>query len=227
MLAREELGVDVVRIWQRARGRRAASSCSPRPARPTRSATGRRRCPPPRPARCELDDGLVFRLITPDGPASAIALHAEPMRELDDDELRFLESLLPDPRRLDLAPRLGRRARAGRAPLPGPDRAPAGGLLPGRVRPRRRAGSTSRRRSSTCSASAPTSGSPTATLWWKRVHPEDRDRLEAEEQRCVETLEPLSIEYRMIDPRRAHRLDPRRGRLRAPRRSTGCWSRAC
>ena len=56
-------------------------------------------------------------------------------------------------------------------------------------------------------------------LWWKRVHPEDRDRLEAEEQRCVETLEPLSIEYRMFDPRRARRLGPRRGRLRAPRRS--------
>ena len=63
-------------------------------------------------------------------------------------------------------------------------------------------------------------------LWWKRVHPEDRDRLEAEEQRCVETLEPLSIEYRMFDPRRARRLGPRRGRLRAPRGSAGCWSRA-
>ena len=34
-------------------------------------------------------------------------------------------------------------------------------------------------------------------LWWKRVHPDDRDRLEAEEQKCVETLDPLSIEYRM------------------------------
>ena len=57
VLAREELGVDVVRIWQRARG-----TAEPRAARLGRrgrrgAATARRRCPPPRPARCGSTTG--------------------------------------------------------------------------------------------------------------------------------------------------------------------------
>ena len=36
------------------------------------------------------------------------------------------------------------------------------------------------------------------SLWWNRVHPDDRERLRIEEERCAETLEPLSVEYRMF-----------------------------
>lgn len=35
-------------------------------------------------------------------------------------------------------------------------------------------------------------------LWWERVHPDDRDRVAANEARCARTLEPLAFEYRMI-----------------------------
>ena len=35
-------------------------------------------------------------------------------------------------------------------------------------------------------------------FWWSRVHPEDRERVELEETKCAQTLEPLSIEYRML-----------------------------
>jgi diguanylate cyclase (GGDEF)-like protein/PAS domain S-box-containing protein len=35
-------------------------------------------------------------------------------------------------------------------------------------------------------------------LWWNRVHPDDRERIAEEEERCARTLERLSVEYRMI-----------------------------
>ena len=35
-------------------------------------------------------------------------------------------------------------------------------------------------------------------LWWNRVHPDDRERIAEEEERCARTLEPLSVEYRMF-----------------------------
>ena len=35
-------------------------------------------------------------------------------------------------------------------------------------------------------------------LWWSRVHPDDRERVAEEEESCARTLEPLSVEYRMI-----------------------------
>ena len=35
-------------------------------------------------------------------------------------------------------------------------------------------------------------------FWWSRMHPDDRDRVALEEARCAQTLEPLSVEYRMI-----------------------------
>ena len=35
-------------------------------------------------------------------------------------------------------------------------------------------------------------------FWWSRIHPDDRERVELEETSCAQTLEPLSIEYRMI-----------------------------
>lgn len=35
-------------------------------------------------------------------------------------------------------------------------------------------------------------------LWWDRVHPDDRDRVREEEERCARDLSRLSVEYRMI-----------------------------
>jgi diguanylate cyclase (GGDEF)-like protein/PAS domain S-box-containing protein len=35
-------------------------------------------------------------------------------------------------------------------------------------------------------------------FWWSRMDPDDRDRVALEEARCAQTLEPLSVEYRMI-----------------------------
>ena len=57
VLAREELGVDVARIWQPAPRTTSPRSWSPRPGRPTRPGTGRRRCPRSRPARSSYPTG--------------------------------------------------------------------------------------------------------------------------------------------------------------------------
>lgn len=35
-------------------------------------------------------------------------------------------------------------------------------------------------------------------LWYKRLHPDDKDRVSSEIERCYDSGEPLSIEYRMI-----------------------------
>ena len=86
-----------------------------------------------------------------------------------------------------------------------------GGALPHarRADPRRscigRPSSATRCRSSTstpgsrsCSASRPPSGSRTPASGWTAIHPDDRERVEAENRRTEETGEPFVIEYRMV-----------------------------
>ena len=144
-----------------------------------------------------LDDGLVFRLVTPDGPASAIALYGEPMRELDDDELRFLETccqiLVWSISRHASVAMLEQAERRYRGLI---ERLPVVSYL-AEYGPGGRWFYVSPQIEHLLGFSAD-EWIADRELWWKRVHPEDRDRLEAEEQRCVETLEPLSIEYRML-----------------------------
>ena len=196
VLAREELGVDVVRIWQRARGNASLELLAS-----AGEADEERHGPPPMPSAetgsLRLDDGLVFRLITPDGPASAIALYGEPMRELDDDELRFLEAccqiLVWSISRHASVAMLEQAERRYRGLI---ERLPVVSYL-AEYGPGGRWFYVSPQIEHLLGFSAD-EWIADRELWWKRVHPEDRDRLEAEEQRCVETLEPLSIEYRML-----------------------------
>ena len=59
---------------------------------------------------------------------------------------------------------------------------------------------TSARSTSSSSATRPRSAWPTGTIWTDRIHPDDRDRVVAEDRRTYETGDPFNVEYRL--PRR-------------------------
>ena len=112
-------------------------------------------------------------------------------------------------------------ARAGRAPLPRADRAPAGRLLPGRVR----AGGQMALRLAADRAPARLPARGVARRPPPLVEPRPprgpRAARGSRRTNCVETLDPLSIEYRMLarDGRVVWIRDE--GALRAPGRGDG------
>ncbi len=196
VLAREELGVDVVRLWQSHEEEAAldlVASAGP--------ADEERHGAPPLPASevgsLELPDGLVFRVITPDVPASAIALHSEEPLEPSPEDLYFLESLCQI-----LIASIVNHATAGRL----------------EHAERRYRGLIERLPMVSYVAEYGADGtwlyvSPQIEqllgysveewladddLWCTRVHPQDRARVIADEERSAQNLEPSAIEYRMI-----------------------------
>jgi len=192
VLARDELRADVVRIWHTPAGYEtqnlvaAAGESGEDAASPP--ATGADGAVP-------LDDGVAFRVATPNAPAIAIAVHGVDA-PLCDDDLSLLESLcvvligsaslngtvaaLADAERryrglIERLPVVSYLAEYG----PGGEWAyvsPQIEQLLGYTAEEWLADSS---------------------LWWSRIHPEDRDWLRAEEERCAQTLEPLSVEYRI------------------------------
>ena len=192
----EELAVDVVRIWKPddAQGNlELLASAGP--------ADDPRHGPPPMPTpeagSLELPDGLVFRITTPDGPASAIALHCEHPREFPAEDLSFLESLcqmlvasISHHATIDQLEQAEARYRGliERLPIVSymAEYGPNGRWFYVSPQIEHLLGFTA------------DEWLEDHELWWSRVHPDDRDRLEAEELRCVDTLAPLSIEYRMV-----------------------------
>ncbi|MDX6581031.1 MAG: hypothetical protein QOI10_215 [Solirubrobacterales bacterium] len=196
LLAREELAVDVVRIWQPCdRDAELGLVASAGPADEDRHG------PPPMPSTeagsLELDDGLVFRLITPDGPATAIALHSDEPREFHGEDLQLLEAMCQI-----LVASISHHATVGalddaeqryrglieRLPLVSyvAEYGADGAWL--YVSPQ----------VEELLGYAPEEWLADNHLWWRLMDPADRERVQLEEDRCAKTLEPSSVEYRMI-----------------------------
>jgi diguanylate cyclase (GGDEF)-like protein/PAS domain S-box-containing protein len=196
VLAREELGADVVRIW------RSGEEDAPLElVASAGDADEARHGPPPMPSSeagsVELADGLVFRVMTPNGPATAIALHSDQPTEPDAEDLYLLESLCQI-----LVASISHHATVGQLEK-------AEGRYRGLVE-----------RLPMVSYLAEYGGdgawlyvSPQieellgytaaewiadSTLWQQRIHPDDRPRVLAEEERSAESLQPGGIEYRMV-----------------------------
>jgi diguanylate cyclase (GGDEF)-like protein/PAS domain S-box-containing protein len=196
IFAREELEVDVVRIWRPAdEGARMALVASAGPA--DEALHG----PPPMPTTesgsHELPDGVVCRLVTPDGPATAIALHTETSREFTADELGVLESLcqmmiasISHHTTLEELEQAENRYRGliERLPIVSylAEYGSAGAWLFISPQIENLIGYTA------------DEWLADKNLWWNHIHPDDRDRVQAAEEHCVETLDSLSIEYRMV-----------------------------
>ena len=198
VLAREELEVEVVRIWQ------PNDLHIDGPLQLVASAGDadeHRHGPPPLPPAAagslELPDGLVFRVNTPEGAETAIAVHAGQPLEFAAEDLAFLESLcqilvgsITHHSNVDQLEQAERRYRGliERLPIVSylAEYGPGGRWL-----------YVSPQIDHLLGYSAD-EWLDDNNLWWKCVHPDDRDRLKLEEENCVETLEPLSIEYRMI-----------------------------
>ncbi|HEY8001500.1 MAG TPA: EAL domain-containing protein [Solirubrobacterales bacterium] len=193
---REELEVDVVRIWQPPDdGRPLALVASAGPADEIRHG------PPPMPSAeagpLELPDGLVFRVTTPEGPAAAISLHSEVPHEFSEEDLSFVESLSQmlvatishhsTVEQLEMAERRY-RGLIERLPIVSymAEYGPEGRWYYVSPQIEQLLGFTS------------DEWLTDNDLWWRCVHPDDRERIKAEEENCVETLDPLSIEYRMV-----------------------------
>ena len=191
-LAREELGVESCRIWCPLRGEGSfeliASSGGPAPAPPAEvPANG------PRPT----DDGLVFGLTAHGGHAVALSVHSDPRQEVSRDDLVLVEGLAQvlvgsvwgrsSEQLLVLAERRYREL-IERLPVVTylAEYGPAGKWLYVSPQIERLLGFP------------PEEWLVDRHFWWSRVHPEDRERVELEETNCAQTLEPLSIEYRML-----------------------------
>jgi diguanylate cyclase (GGDEF)-like protein/PAS domain S-box-containing protein len=196
VLAREELEVDVVRIWQRSpETSKLELVASAGPAEEERHG------PPPIPSAetgsLELPDGVVFRLITPDGPETVIALYAEGLGELADESLYLLESLCQIlVGSISHHHTVGELKRAEGRYRGLIERLPVVSYLA-------EYGETGRwfyvsPQIEQLLGYTAEEWLADSNLWLRRVHPEDRERVTAEEARCAETLEPLSLEYRMV-----------------------------
>lgn len=196
VLAREELGVDVCRIW-RPPGAGGASALIASAG----DADEERHGPPgPLPAKGEpvaIPGGIAFPIPAAVGQPTTIALYAAREPELSGDDLPMLRDLgqvlagsVEGERSAAELARAERRYRdlIERLPVVSylAEYGPAGKWL--YVSPQIEG----------------LLGFPTeewlvnTDFWWERVHADDRERVALEEARCAQTLEPLSIEYRMI-----------------------------
>ncbi len=196
VLLREELAVDAVEIWRRADAEQSlelvasGGSLDDDPDEPPplpEDATGPFAHP----------RGLGFAVVTPKGPTAAIALHCDPPPDLSVDDLSFVESVCQilvasishhaTIDRLELAER-GYRELVERLPVVSylAEYGPGGQWDYVSPQLEQLLGYTTEE------------WLTDNELWWNRVHPDDRARVEVEEKYCVDTLEPLSIEYRML-----------------------------
>ena len=195
-LAREELGVDVVRVWQAHTQHQTLeliASAGP--------ADDRRHGPPRLPSgdagAVELIDGHAFRFTTSGGPVTAIALHSALPRDLADEDHWFGEALCQIVfASLSTHANIGRLEHAEERYRGLIERLPMVSYLAEcgtdgawlYVSPQIEA----------LLGYTPEEWLADPGLWWERVHPEDRPAVMAEEQECAETLEPSTLDYRMI-----------------------------
>ena len=193
VLCRDELPADVVRIWHTPSGGDAheliasAGEAGEDPASPPAAGAD---------GPVTLDDGVAFRVATPNAPAIAIAVHGVEA-PLCPDDLSLLESLcvvligsasingtveaLADAERryrglIERLPVVSYLAEYG----------PGGQWAYVSPQIEQLLGYTAEE------------WIADPNLWWSRVHPDDRDWVRAEEEHCTQTLDPLSVEYRMF-----------------------------
>jgi diguanylate cyclase (GGDEF)-like protein/PAS domain S-box-containing protein len=196
VLAREELGARVVRVW------RSPSAEAPlEPIASAGPADEERHGPPPVPADdfdvLQIPGGLACGASIPNGPVMAIALHSEaPIRRTEDD-LQLLGSLCQilvssishhaTVERLEQA-ELRYRGLIERLPMVsylaecGAD----GAWLYVSPQIEELLGYTA------------DEWMADPGLWGERIHPEDRARVIADEEACAATLDPSTIEYRIL-----------------------------
>ncbi len=194
-LVREQLGVDACRVWSPLGGEGSFELIA--------SAGKLDEAPRPPPANLagngplETDDGLVFALTAYGGHAVAVALHSVPRPDFSHDDLMLVEALAQvlvgsawgrsSEQLLALAERRYREL-IERLPVVTylAEYGPAGKWLYVSPQIERLLGFP------------PEEWLVDSNFWWSRIHPDDREMVELEEARCAQTLEPLSMEYRMI-----------------------------
>ena len=135
-------------------------------------------------------------MVTPNGPATAIALHSDQPTEPGAEDLYLLESLCQI-----LVASISHHVTVGELEqAEGATKAWSSACRWSPTSPSTAAtapGCTSPHRSRSCSATRQTSGSPTG-LVAERIHPDDLARVLADEERSAESLDPGAIEYRML-----------------------------
>jgi len=192
VLAHDELGGDAVRIWHTPAGEEkqelvavAGDSAAEIVSAPGAGTEG----------AVELDDGVVFRVATPGAPGIAISVHGVEPPGADD--LSLLESLcvilIGSASINGTVEALAAAERRYRGML---ERLPIVSYL-AEYGPGGQWSYVSPQIEQLLGYTAD-EWLADPLLWWQRVHPEDREWLESEEERCARTLEPLSVEYRMF-----------------------------
>ena len=194
VMVREELPAEVVRIWHR------PPAADDQELVAAAGDDGAGRYPPPPVSEdeagvIELEDGVAFQISMPNAPAIAIALHGG--AGLVTDDLALLESscqlLIGSASLNGTVEALADAERRYRGLI---ERLPVVSYLAD-YGPGGQWTFVSPQIENLLGYSAEEwIGDP--WLWWNRVHPDDRERLQAEEERCAKTLEPLSVEYRIF-----------------------------
>ena len=188
----DELDIGACRVWRRFGGVELMAEAGANLPEVTA---------PPRPGRAngrmELPDGVVFDVSAAGESIAAIALHSDPRPEpsaldvqLIEDLGQLLVSSIHHHRSRDRAARAERRYRdlVERLPVVSyrAEYGVEGEWLYVSPQVEQLLGYT------------PEEWLADRNLWWSRVHPDDRARVKAHEERCARTLVPLAIEYRML-----------------------------